>query len=104
VHVSAATGIPCEEILVKDPGSPLQHELPAHRKCIDIRGKIRPKTLTDARTVLLIDDTGISGCTMRECARVLKENGTVTVYGFAVGRGIDRKRLEYLEKDDARHV
>jgi predicted amidophosphoribosyltransferase len=41
-YVSAATGIPCEDILAKDPGSPLQHEQPADRKCIDIVGKIRP--------------------------------------------------------------
>ena len=102
-YVSAATGIPCEDLLSKDPASPRQHEQPAGRKCVDIVGTIRPKKLTDARTVLLIDDTIISGCTMRECARVLKENGAFTVYGLAVGRGIDRKRLEYLEKEDARH-
>jgi len=41
---------------------------------------------------------------MRECTRVLKQNGAVMVYGLAVGRGIDRKRLEYLEREDARHV
>lgn len=51
-----------------------------------------------------IDDTVISGCTMRECARVLKENGAGRVYGLVVGRGIDRKRLEFLEREDAHHV
>jgi|WetSurMetagenome_2_1015567.scaffolds.fasta_scaffold20306_3 competence protein ComFC len=101
--VSAATGIPCEDLLSKDPASPRQHEQPADRKCVDIIGMIRPKRLIDAESVLLIDDTVISGCTMRECARVLKKNGAVTVYGLAVGRGIDRKRLEYLEREDARH-
>jgi len=103
-YVSLAIGVPCENILAKDPGSPLQHEQPADRKCVDIVGKIRPKRLIDGESVLLIDDTVISGCTMRECARVLKENGAGRIYGLVVGRGIDRKRLEFLERVDAHHV
>jgi len=102
-YVSRHISIPCEDLLIKDP-SPSQHELSADRKCVDIVGTIRPKRLIDGESVLLIDDTVISGCTMLECARVLKRSGTNSVYGLAVGRGIDRARLEYLERDDARHV
>lgn len=67
-------------------------------------GKDPTKRLIDGESVLLIDDTVICGCTMRECARVLKENGAGRVYGLVVGRGIDRKRLEFLERVDAHHV
>ena len=103
-YVSRSINVPCEDILTKDPGCPSQHGLPADRKCVDIVGKIRPKRLIDGESVLLVDDTVISGCTMRECARVLKENGAVMVYGLVVGRGIDRRRLEYLEREDASYV
>ena len=103
-YVSCSINVPCEDILVKDPDCLSQHGLPAERKCVDIIGKIRSKRLIDGESVLLIDDTVISGCTMRECARVLKENGAGRVYGLVVGRGIDRRRLEYLEKEDAHHV
>jgi len=42
-YVSTATGIPCEDLLSKEPGSPLQHEQPADKKCVDIIGEIRSK-------------------------------------------------------------
>ena len=103
-YVSRHTGIPCEDILEKDTGCPKQYDLPADRKCVDIAGKIRPKRLIDGESVLLIDDTVISGCTMRECARVLKKAGAGTVYGLAVGRGMDRRRLEYIAREDAQNV
>ena len=39
------------------------------------------------KKVILVDDVYTTGATMQECARVLKEQGVVSVAGFALARG-----------------
>jgi predicted amidophosphoribosyltransferase len=103
-YISERTGITCRNILRKDPDCPPQHTLIADRKCEDITGKIQSIEELQGESVLLIDDTAISCCTMRECARVLRERGSGPICGLVVGRGMSRRHLEYLEKEDAGYV
>ena len=38
------------------------------------------------KEILLIDDVATTGATLRECAKVLKENGAKKVYGAVIAR------------------
>lgn len=100
-YTSEKTGIAYRNILTKSPDCPPQHTLKADRKCEDIAGKIHSLEDLRGESVLLIDDTAISCCTMRECTKILRKKGAGSIYGLVVGRGISRRHLEYLEKEDA---
>ncbi len=51
-----------------------------------VKGLYKSSKKLNGESVLLIDDTFTTGCTVDECARVLKEAGAKEVYVFVAGR------------------
>ncbi len=55
----------------------------------NIRGAfrgVRPRHSDTVSRILLVDDVWTTGATMRECARILKQNGAKEIWGVALAR------------------
>ena len=95
-YVSNEIGIQMEEILyVKEPYPP-QHKTNWRLKRANVKGKIGCSERIDDLSVLLIDDTCITGSTMSECADVLRSFGAIEVQGLVAAKSIDKAHRDFL--------
>lgn len=68
-------------VLQKTRKNSKQHTLNRQERLENVRGVYRvsrPDSVA-GRTILLVDDVSTTGCTLNECARVLKQSGAKTV-------------------------
>lgn len=88
-ELSALTGIPCAELLVKNRSTKPMHGLhPAQRRA-NILGSITPAAPIDTiagQRILLVDDLITTGSTLSECSRVLLSQGAAGVWGITVAQ------------------
>ncbi len=70
---------PYEELLRKDCENRIQHSLGRDERSRNVQGVYSPQGAIAGRGILLCDDIVTSGATLRECARVLLENGAKQV-------------------------
>jgi len=75
------------------------HSIPDHReKEREIAGKIGCQHRFNGESILLIDDTCITGATKQECATVLRAHGAGEVWSLVLGRMVNRRHLEILRR------
>ena len=71
------------------------HSIPDHlEKEREIAGNIGCRYRFNGESVLLIDDTCITGATKRECAAVLRAHGAGEIWSLVLGRMVNRKHLQ----------
>ena len=92
-ELSARTGIPCMELLLKTRATRPMHGLhPAQRRA-NILGAVSPAAPMETvigKRILLVDDLITTGSTLSECARVLMSQGAAGVWGITVAQ---RKKI-----------
>ena len=79
-------GLPCESLLLKTRDTKRQSLLTDRgERQRNVSGAycVAPNENVFAKRVLLVDDIVTTGSTLAECARVLKNNGCLEVYGVA---------------------
>lgn len=83
---AALTGLPYVDLLEKHRKTAPQHTLKRSRRAENIRGAFRvlQPELTRDKRILIVDDIITSGCTLGECARMLKKSGCRAVVCAAV--------------------
>lgn len=69
------------------PQSKLQHGSLDRAKNVDSAFRLEDHTRVLRKQCLLVDDVVTSGMTVDACARVLKQAGAKSVWGFAIARG-----------------
>jgi len=86
--LSEALDCPLAELLEKNKTTCPQSILSKQDRGKNMRGSFRCKNRgnLDQGTLLLVDDIYTTGNTVKECGRVLKENGARRVYAFALAR------------------
>ena len=83
--VSAETGVPCEDLLIKTRNTKSQRFSTAKERRVNLHGAFDlplDKEVAD-KTVLLIDDVKTTGSTLNECALTLRAYGAKAVYAAA---------------------
>ncbi len=65
-----------------------QMELPAAERERNVRGAFAVDGDVRGRSIALVDDVYTTGCTLRECARVLKRAGAARVLALTVARAV----------------
>ncbi len=92
-ELSALTGIPCAELLIKTRSTKPMHGLhPAQRRA-NILGAVSPAAPMEeiaGKRILLVDDLITTGSTLSECARVLMSQGAAGVWGVTLA---ERKKI-----------
>ncbi|MGM9613493.1 MAG: ComF family protein [Butyricicoccus sp.] len=80
--VAEACGLPCEPMLCKRLGVPVQSEQPHDQRAENIRDafRVRRNAGIAGRRVLLVDDIVTTGETAAACAQVLRGAGASAVY------------------------
>ena len=75
--------------LLRRISTPTQTRLNAAARACNVKGAFmdRGDGWTRGRRIILVDDVMTTGATIRECARVLREAGAVTVWAITVARG-----------------
>lgn len=97
--VASRYGIPYQDALYKRKVYRPMHSIPDHReKEREIAGKIGCQHRFNGESILLIDDTCITGATKQECATVLRAHGAGEVWSLVLGRMVNRKHLEILRR------
>lgn len=102
-QLSSKLSIPrTKGFILLDPSYQARHEtLGADERWESIRGKVslndKIKNEVEGKTVLLVDDTFVTGSITNECSKVLIDSGAENVYVFAVGRAVSKKHLEFIE-------
>ncbi len=87
------------DILYKKDDYPAMHDLhDLQEKERAISDKIGCRHRFDGESILLIDDTYISGVTKRECARVLHDHGAGEIWSLVIGRKVNRHHLDVLRR------
>ncbi|MDN7024109.1 ComF family protein [Methanoculleus sp. FWC-SCC1] len=95
--VASRYGIPYLDVLYKSKVYRSLHSIHDHReKEKEIAGNVGCRYRFNGESVLLIDDTCITGATKRECATVLQAHGAGEVWSLVLGRLVNRKHLETL--------
>ena len=85
--LSKKSGIECRELVKRSPFySRAQKKLDAKKRAKNIKGAFYLKKGAEikGKTVILVDDLVTTGCTMGECARVLKKGGAALILGACV--------------------
>ena len=98
-YVSKEIGIECKEIIYSDDNHAPQHNTPLDRKKSNIDHEFNCDGLLTDKKILLIDDTYVTGNTMRECFRVLKECDAKEVQGLVLGREVTEEHMEYIKEN-----
>jgi len=77
-----------------------QHESNLRERFENVRGCFSVRHLPRwAETILLVDDTYITGASLNECSAVLKETGAARVFVMCAARGVlVSDRTQYLEE------
>ena len=92
-ELSALTGIPCKELLMKTRKTSPMHGLHVAQRRANILGAIAVSAPIDAimgKRILVVDDLITTGSTMSECARALMERGAAGVWGATLA---ERKKI-----------
>lgn len=78
--------IPCEGLLIKTHETKKQHELVAEERKSNLKGAFALSQNADikGKTVLLCDDIKTTGSTLKECEKVLFQNGAKDVYCICI--------------------
>lgn len=81
-RVSAHTGIPYRELLVKRTETLVQHHLTAEERRANVLGAydLKPGISVAGRRILLVDDVFTTGSTVTECAKMLMFGGAESVH------------------------
>lgn len=97
--VASRYGIPYLDALYKRKVYRPLHSIPDHReKEKEISGNVGCRYRFNGESVLLIDDTCITGATKRECTAVLQAHGAGKVWSLVLGRMVNLKHLEILRR------
>ncbi|GEM_PF-1434705 len=96
-YVSKEIGVECEEIIYSDDNHAPQHNTPLDRKYNNIDHKYNCNVSLSDKKILLIDDTYVTGNTMRECFRVLNKCDAKEVQGLVLGREVTEGHMEYIK-------
>ena len=83
-ELSARSGIPCAELLVRSKRTRQQARLPHEQRAANIAGAFTVTEPLNGRTVMLLDDILTSGATANECAAALRKAGAGEVWLIAV--------------------
>lgn len=95
--VASRYGMPYQDVLYRRKVYRPMHSIPDHReKEREIAGKIGCQHRFNGESILLIDDTCITGATKQERATVLRAHGAGEVWSLVLGRMVNRKHLKIL--------
>lgn len=85
-RISQKLFIPCEKLLIKTHETKKQHELGAQERKNNLKGAFALSQNTDikGKTVLLCDDIKTTGSTLKECEKLLFQNGAKDVYCICI--------------------
>ncbi len=85
-HIAKATGKKVIELIEKTRNTEPQLNLEKQERFLNVKDAFSFKNQKDFKVekVLIVDDIWMSGSTMKECCRVLKENGVKKVWGLVV--------------------
>lgn len=89
--LTALTGIPTEELLLRRVYRRPQSRMPLRRRARNVEGAFEAKEAAAGRRILLVDDVRTTGSTARACARALKEKGAGPV-SLCVCAAVYRKK------------
>jgi len=91
--ISEAVDCPVAELLSKRIITPAQSHLKKKERLSNLIGsfQFRGEGNLNGQSVLIVDDIYTTGSTIKECGRILKENGAAKIYAWALARaGLDR--------------
>lgn len=76
-------------ILIKYKETPAQSTLPREKRLKNLEGsfKVAQKEKIQNKNILLFDDVYTTGATVRECSKILKENGAKGINVLTIARG-----------------
>jgi competence protein ComFC len=88
-HLSAASGIPLREVLLRQRYTETQTRLNRKLRRQNLRNAflIRKNVDVTDQSLLLIDDVLTTGATLDACAAVLIEHGAASVHSLTLARG-----------------
>ena len=73
-------------IRVKDTGQQVGKKREERLKAMEGAFEIKNRSMTNVKSVLLVDDVWTTGATLRECAKVLRQNGAKRIWGLVLAR------------------
>ncbi|MFT7463984.1 MAG: hypothetical protein ACI9EF_002332 [Pseudohongiellaceae bacterium] len=85
-RLAGRVAIPCHSLLRHVAASPEQFTLPLAERRTAMVGKFTATAALDGDTVLVLDDTRVTGATLEEAARALREAGAGHVACLALGQ------------------
>jgi ComF family protein len=87
--LATEAGLPVSDILERRKSTARQHGLGKAARLHNLRGAfaLREGARTPPR-VILVDDILTTSATLEACARVLRDAGAASVYGFAIAREV----------------
>jgi predicted amidophosphoribosyltransferase len=101
-HLAKLLGLPLAPDALAKNREPVksQHESSLRERFDNVKGCFSVDDLPRwAETVLLIDDTYVTGASVNECAAILKAHGAVRVFVMCAARGVlVSERALYLEE------
>lgn len=94
--LSIVIKIPHEQILARNRAIKGSHEISTFKERYEnIGGSMDVIENVSGKNIILMDNVVITGTTLLEAARVLKENGAKTVVCMSLGLGIKGKETDY---------
>ncbi|MDN5339958.1 MAG: hypothetical protein PWQ30_1067 [Euryarchaeota archaeon] len=95
--IASRYGMPYRDVLYKRKVYRPMHSISDHlEKEKEIAGNVGCRCRFHGESILLIDDTYVTGATKRECAAVLRAHGAGEVWSLVLGRMVTRRHLEIL--------
>ena len=73
-----------ESLVIRKKNTKSQRELDKTQRVENMKGAFSAAKAATGKRILILDDVYTTGSTMNECAKVLKANGALAVYGTAV--------------------
>ncbi|NDC62496.1 MAG: ComF family protein [Planctomycetia bacterium] len=85
-RIAGLLAMPFHPVLVRRRATPMQNELPAHRRRDNVRNAFRARRRLDGRRVLLVDDVVTTGATLAACRRELAAAGAAAVFAVVAAK------------------